>query len=96
MKVIVAQPVEIALRTLGQDDRQKVQTWLGHLQNWEQDAFVRSRSHKLQSPDNVYVLRTSTDVRIFFTLDGDTITVLDVARRDAIMTSGHPSGLGKS
>ena len=34
------------------------------------------------------LLRTTTDIRIFFRIDGDTITVLDVANQSAIMASG--------
>jgi hypothetical protein len=36
-------------------------------------------------------MRTTTDIRIFFRIDGDTITVLDVARTPAILTSGGVS-----
>ena len=96
MKVVTTQAVEIALRTLGHDDRQRVLTWLQYLENWESDPFVRDHSHPLQSDANTYVLQTSTDVRIFFTIDRNTITVLDVAKRDAIMTSGQTSGPGES
>ena len=32
-------------------------------------------------------MRTSTDLRIFFRIDGETITVLDVARLSTILTS---------
>jgi hypothetical protein len=39
----------------------------------------------------VYVLLTTTGVRIFFRIDGDTVTVLDVAKREAILTSGRVS-----
>jgi hypothetical protein len=89
MKIEITAPVEIALRTLGQDDRWQLLAWFDHLKNWEGDEFVRTHSHKLSSPKNTYVLQTSTDIRIFFTIEGDTITVLDVAKRPAILTSGH-------
>jgi len=88
MNVILTQPVDIALRTLGDDDRRTVSAWLDHLRNWENDDFVRNHSKKLDTMDNVYVLRTSTDIRIFFKLDAHGIEVLDIARKAAIVSSG--------
>ena len=44
MKVTVTQPVTIALRTLGEDDRRRVTSWFRHLENWENDEFVRDHS----------------------------------------------------
>ena len=38
------------------------------------------------------MLLTSTDIRIFFTLEKDSITVLDVAKRATIISSGQISG----
>ena len=35
------------------------------------------------------VLKTSSDIRIFFKLEGDTITILDIAKKPAIVTSGN-------
>ena len=29
----------------------------------------------------VYVMLTTTDIRIFFRVDGDTVTILDVAKK---------------
>jgi mRNA-degrading endonuclease RelE of RelBE toxin-antitoxin system len=92
MRIEIAQPADIALRSLSQDDRQRVQAWLDHLRNWEGDRFIQTRSHRLPSFENTYVLQTSTDIRIFFTKENDTITVFDVAKRPAILTSGHISG----
>jgi len=46
----------------------------------------------LDQMPGVYVLRTTTDIRIFFRIDGDTITVLDVAKKAAIITSGQIAG----
>ena len=73
MNVVLTQPVEIALRTLSGEDRRQVSAWLDHLKNWDNDPFVRERSHKLASPEDVYVLRTSTDFRLFFSLQQDRI-----------------------
>jgi hypothetical protein len=40
------------------------------------------------------MMRTTTDIRIFFRIDGDTVTVLDVAKTPAILTSGGVSNSG--
>jgi hypothetical protein len=45
-------------------------------------------AHKLESSEGVYVLRTSTDLRIFFSLHQDQIVVLDIARKGTIMSFG--------
>ena len=92
MNVVTTAPVDIALRTLGFEDRQQVLAWIGHLKNWEGDPFVQQHSYKLKPSGNTYVLHTSTDIRIFFTLEGNTITVLDVAKRPGILTSGSIAG----
>jgi mRNA-degrading endonuclease RelE of RelBE toxin-antitoxin system len=91
-QVVITPPVEIALRSLDSENRRRIHAWFDHLKNWDGDQFVRSRSHKLEGLPDVYVLRTSTDLRIFFRIDGDTITILDVAKRSTIMTSGHIPG----
>jgi mRNA-degrading endonuclease RelE of RelBE toxin-antitoxin system len=92
MKVITTAPVDIALRTLGIEDQRRVLAWIGHLKNWEGDQFVQEHSYKLKPSENTYVLHTSTDIRIFFTLEDNTITVLDVAKRPGILTSGSIAG----
>ena len=80
MNVIQTPPVEIAVRTLSEEDRLKVWAWFDHLANWENDSFVREHSEKLPSRSNVYVLKTSNDgLRIFFRLDEDQIEILDIA-----------------
>lgn len=89
MKVVLAEPVEIALRTLGEEDRRRVLAWLDHLENWEHDPYVREHSRKLESGEDVYVFKTSTDIWIFFALRPDRITVLDIARSATIAMFGQ-------
>ncbi len=96
MKVILTQPVEIALRTLGEDDRNSVTAWFDRLKNWENDDVVRKHSQKLNSGENVYVLKTSTDMRIFFRLQEIDIVVLDIATKATIVSSGHIAEHGRS
>jgi mRNA-degrading endonuclease RelE of RelBE toxin-antitoxin system len=96
MKVQQTQPVEIALRTLGEDDRQKVLAWFDHLRNWETDPYVREHSRKLNSAENVYVLKAGTDIRIFYRLEQDTIVVLDIANKSTIDKFSHVPEHGRS
>ncbi len=96
MNVITTQPVDIALRTLGEDNRRNVLAWLDHLKNWENDDCVRDHSHKLNSAENVYVLKTSSDYLIFFRLEQPDIVVLDIATKDTIAKFRHVAGHGRS
>jgi hypothetical protein len=88
MKVIQTAPVQIALRTLGDEDRRRVWAWFDHLGNWENDSFVREHSRKLSSATDVYVLKPSEDdFRIFFRLKDDQIEILDIATKAAILSA---------
>lgn len=90
-KVIVAPGVEIAMRSLDPDGVRRVHAWFDYLQRWDEDEVVRRNSIPLDSVPGVYVMRTTTDIRIFFRIDGNTVTVLDVAKTPAILTSGGVS-----
>jgi hypothetical protein len=83
------------LRTLGAEDRQEVIAWLDHLRNWDNDASVRSHAKRVNSSDNVYVLKTTGDFRIFFRLEQNRIVILDIATKATILSSGHISGPGQ-
>jgi hypothetical protein len=91
MKTVVTTPaVESALRTLDAAGRRSVHAWFDHLGNWDQDEFVRTHSHSLEGVAGAFVLKTNSDIRIFFRIDGDTITILDLAKKSAILASGSP------
>ena len=94
MQVKLSERVKTALNTLSRDDRERVQTWFGYLRNWEEDPFVRSRSVTLNvQGQSVYMFRTSTEVRIFYTVDlqNETVHVIDIATKDTIISSGSGS-----
>ena len=94
MQVTLSQRVKTALNTLSRDDRERVHTWFAYLRNWEEDTFVRSQSVMLNVQGQpVYMFRTSTEVRIFYTVDlqSKTVTVIDIATRDTILSSGSVS-----
>lgn len=93
MSVAVSSAAKIALAGLPDDERRRVQLWLEHLRKWGADAEIQEHSTRLfpEEEPNLYVLRTASDVRIFFTVGDDEITVVDIARRDALRTvqAGH-------
>jgi len=81
MKVSKLRSVDVAIRTLDESERRKVFAWLQHLENWEHDEHVREMSKPTIEKD-VYVLNTSDDIRLFFTLDlpNHEISVIDLAK----------------
>jgi hypothetical protein len=87
-RVVTAPAVDIALSSLDPDGVRRVRAWFDYLKRWDEDEVVRQNSLPLPGHEGVYVLRTTTDLRIFFTIEGDTITVRDVAQKRAILTSG--------
>ena len=81
MNVKTVRSVDFAIRTLTETEKQKVFAWLDHLANWENDKQTRDAS-KASIYKNVFVLTTSDDIRISFSLDNDNseITVLDITK----------------
>jgi mRNA-degrading endonuclease RelE of RelBE toxin-antitoxin system len=81
MNVSKHRSVDAAIRTLSEEERRKVSAWLDHLENWENDEQVRKMSKRTIYQD-VYVLNTSDDIRIFFKLDlqNNEISIIDIAK----------------
>jgi hypothetical protein len=88
-KLVTTQTADIGLSSLNAENVRRVQGWFNHLKNWDNDAYVRGRSHKLDEVPGVYILLTNTDLRIFFRIDGDTVTVLSIASKATILASGR-------
>jgi hypothetical protein len=91
MQVELTHAAEIALRTLGDDDRRHVHAWCDRLRDWEHDEAIRSRARRLDVPGlaDVYVLTTTTDLRIFFTVGVDRIEVTDIAFQESLQAFAH-------
>jgi hypothetical protein len=89
-KVVTTPAVDLSLRTLGPEDVRQVHAWFEHLSRWDEDSFVRENSHVLAGVPDVLVLRTNSDIRIFFSMEAETITVLDVAKKQSILTAAAP------
>jgi hypothetical protein len=90
-QVILAPDVHIAMRSLDPEGARRVRAWFDSLARWDEDEAVRKNSLSLEQAPGVYMLKTTTDFRIFFRLDGDTVTILDVANRAALLSSGTAS-----
>ena len=86
-KVVTTTTVNFALRTLRADDLGRVRAWFDQLANWDGDPHVRANSPELADMPGVCMFRTGTDARLFFTIDGDTVTVLDMAKKQAILAT---------
>ena len=94
MQVLMSERVKTFLNTSSRDDRERAQAWFDYLRDWEKDPFVRSQSVTLNvQGQSVYMFRTSTEVRIFYTVDlqSKTVHVIDIATRDTILASGNVS-----
>jgi hypothetical protein len=95
MKTLAISPtVEIALSSLGPQEVQRLHDRFDRLRRWDDDQGVRNNSTSLDRIPGVYITRAPGDVHIFFRIDGDTVTILDVARTSAILASGgiHVAG----
>jgi len=92
MKIIKTPAVDVAIRTLAADDRQKVFSWLNHLGNWETDEHVRKMARPTIDRDT-YALNTSDDIRIFFTLNDAKreIVIVDLAKPSRFEIAGAAS-----
>jgi hypothetical protein len=93
MKIVLAPDAEIAIRMLDPDGARRVRAWFSYLERWDTDEVVRRNSEPLPEMPGVYVMRTTTDLRIFFRIEGDTVTVLDITKKAALLTSGHAAGV---
>lgn len=85
MKVVEVTPaVNRSLSTLGADGVRRVHAWFDYLRRWDEDAVVRQNSLPLPGFPNTYVLKTTTDLRFIFRVDGGTVTVLEVTTQAAL------------
>jgi len=94
MNVTVTPPVEMALRTLGDEDRQTVPAWFDKLRKWRHDSGIREKSQKLGS-DTVHVLKAGNNIRIFFHPEQSQIVILDLATKSTIQSFGHAAVAGQ-
>jgi hypothetical protein len=92
MKVTKTRSVDMALRTLDDDDdRRKVLSWFDRLGNWENDEHLRKMT-KPTVERGTYALNTTDDMRIFFQLNEAEreIVIVDLARPSRFAAAGVP------
>ncbi len=78
------------MRMSREETRRRIGVWIDQLKRWDTDPYIRQHSKKLDhAGDNVYVLISSEDFLIFYALEEDGITILDVARKSAIGSFGY-------
>jgi hypothetical protein len=81
MNVTITQPVQISLHSMNDEDHRRVTAWFDFLKkNWGTDEFLRKNSRKLPTEGNVYLLDTLSDLLIFFSVEGEEISILEVGR----------------
>jgi hypothetical protein len=91
-KIIDGPAAELSMRYLDPNSARRIRAWCDALRRWDEDEAVRSNSLALPNHPGVFVLRTTTDVRVFFRIDGDTVTVIDVTTAPVILASGGVGG----
>ena len=91
-KIVLSEDAEFTLRTLDPEGVRRIKSWFTYLERWDTDEAVRRNSIPLEKMPGVYVLLTTTDLRFFFRIDGDTVTVLDIAKLKAILATQGISG----
>jgi mRNA-degrading endonuclease RelE of RelBE toxin-antitoxin system len=88
-RVIITRSVQVALRSLDEANHDRIQSWFNRLANWDEDHSVRNHAHRLDAFPGVHMMKTGSDLRIFFKVDQDTITILDIGKKQSILTSGQ-------
>ncbi len=89
MKQLVISPsVEISLSALKPDEVRKVHSWFDYLCHWDEAAEVRENATPLEEFPGVYYYRTPSDLRIFFRIDGETVTIVNVGNVSWIRAVG--------
>lgn len=93
MKNIVKKlPIDIALRGLDAEGERQLEAKFAQLANWDDDENIRKRSFALEGMPGAYVWHVDDDLRIFFSENGDTITLLDLGTKRTIKMFGQRAG----
>lgn len=84
---------DMAISSLGEEDRRRVTAWFDHLRNWRTDPIIRGRAVPVPSEEGgVFLFPTSTDLWMAVQVGGTEITVLAVFRAGSVpATAGRQS-----
>ncbi|HLN27285.1 MAG TPA: hypothetical protein VK395_06035 [Gemmataceae bacterium] len=83
MELQMTDSAKIALRTLSARERDRLQGLFAALANWNNDAHIQKMSSPLIYKD-VYVLRATDGMQIFFSKGTEKIVILDIARKKTV------------
>ena len=75
---------KFAYSTLGSEDRRLLDAWFDHLRNWRNDEFIRSRSERLPTDEELYLFHTSADLVIAFKVADNEVIVLSILGEAAL------------
>lgn len=81
MKVEYTPSVERSISGLNGEERRKIHAWFDYLGHWDEEEAIRQNSLPLPGHPGVYLLVTTTELRFFYRIDGDTIQIVNVATR---------------
>ena len=82
-QLVLTRSAEIALGTLPDAKRRRLQGRLDALRNWDDDKAIRDRSERI-APRGVYMLPASDGLCVFFKAAADKITVLEIANKEVV------------
>ena len=92
-KLITTISADIAMGAFDAEGERRVRAWFDRLENWDADEAVRKMSVPLETFPGVYVLRPPTDLRIFFRIDDDTVTILEITNKSVLLEFGRMVGV---
>ena len=75
---------EMALLSLREIDRTRISAWYDHLRNWLNDEGVRSRSRRVPTLADTYVLQVYPDLYIAFEVGATEVTLTSIFREDSL------------
>lgn len=80
----VTEHAELQLASLRADERRILDAWFDHLRNWHNDEFIRSKSKRLDSDEELQVFQTSSDLVIAFQIKGSEVVIRSIFHADAL------------
>jgi hypothetical protein len=82
-QLVLSHPVEIALGTLPDAKRRRLQSFFEALRNWDNDKAIRDRSEPIPLR-GIYLIPSPNGMYVFFKPGADKITILDIANKETI------------
>jgi mRNA-degrading endonuclease RelE of RelBE toxin-antitoxin system len=83
MEIVLTDSAKIAFRTLSAREQDRVQGLLAALKNWDHDPHIQKVSQPLIYKD-VYVLKATDGMRIFYNKGAEQILILDIAKKKTV------------